>query len=166
MKKMLLVTGLLIPLLSLAADRLNVKTGLWEITTKTEMHGTPAIPPDVLAKMTPEQRAKMTAMFASHAATPTVHKRQECVTQQDLEQPFHDVDRKECQATVVKGSATQQDIKVVCSGEQPSTGTLHIETPTPESMKGLFDISAGEMRINTQLSGRWLGASCKKDNAG
>src|ERR1700676_2872864 len=47
---------------------LNVKTGLWQVSTTTTMSGLPDIPPEMQARldqMTPEQRAKMEAMMKS-----------------------------------------------------------------------------------------------------
>ena len=44
-----------------AADKpkpLNLKLGLWEATSLISMSGAPPIPPEMLAKMTPAQRAK------------------------------------------------------------------------------------------------------------
>ncbi len=164
MKKSLLVAGLVAPLLLLAADRLNVKTGLWEIITATEMHGLPPIPPEALAKMTPDQRAQMTALLKKRQGEgPRVDKSQECITEEDLDEPFRG--RKDCQSKVVKSSATLQDIEIVCGGEHPGKGLLHIEMPTPDSMKGTLEITAGSgaqtMTIKSQLTGRWLGADCK-----
>lgn len=164
MKRAIIFTGLLLPLLVLAADRLNVRTGLWEITTSTVTQGTPQIPADVLAKMTPQQRAQMEAAFASRAAAgPHVNTTRDCITEEDLTKPFYR--EKECSAKIVKNTATSQEIDVVCAGEHSNTGKMHINTPTPESMNGTMELrmSGGEdaMVIKTQLKGRWLGASCK-----
>ena len=58
-----------------AADKLtplNVKEGLWEITVTHSMTGMPnmpAIPPDALAKLPPEQRARMEAMMKGGSGT-------------------------------------------------------------------------------------------------
>jgi len=166
MKITFVATSLLIPTLLLAADRLNVKTGLWEVITSTETHGTPPMPAEVLARMTPEQRAKMEAMFKSReTAGAHPHTRKSCVTEKDLEQPFRQ-DKENCTTTVVRSTATSQDINMTCTGEHPSTGTMHINTPTPESMNGTIEIRLegknDSLAIKTQLQGHWLGASCKK----
>jgi hypothetical protein len=157
--------GLAISLTALAADRLNVRTGLWEITTSTEISGMPQLPAEVLANMTPEQRAQLAAVLGGNGKGPRVDKNQECVTEKDLEEPFKAQDRKECQSTVVKSSATQQDISLVCTGEHPAKGKLHVETPTPESMRGTIEIVAGDgdqpMTIKSKLTGKWLGKECK-----
>ncbi len=44
------------------ATQLDVKTGLWEMTSTIQMHG-PVIPPEALAQMPPAMRDKMTAMI-------------------------------------------------------------------------------------------------------
>src|SRR5690348_9441337 len=69
-----------------AGSTLNVKLGLWEMTTMGEVSGAPPIPPEALARMTPEQRARMqAAMTASLAQQNKPKVRKYCVTQKDLE---------------------------------------------------------------------------------
>ena len=69
-----------------AADNitpLNVKEGLWEMTMTHSMTGMPAvpnIPPDALAKLPPEQRARVEAMMKGG---PNVQK--VCITKEKLE---------------------------------------------------------------------------------
>src|SRR5450759_2339450 len=89
-----------------AADKitpLNVKEGLWEMTVTHSMTGMPAIPPDTLAKMPPEQRARVeAAMKQSGMGGPTADVHKECVTKEKLEKQsaFSD-NRKECTRTVL-----------------------------------------------------------------
>jgi hypothetical protein len=62
MRNVLLGIVLLLSLTVMAADKiqpLNVKLGLWETTHTTTTSGQMPIPPEMLAKLTPEQRAKM-----------------------------------------------------------------------------------------------------------
>jgi len=164
MKKSIVSAALLIPALAFAADRLNVKTGLWEITTLTATQGIPELPAEVKGKMTPEQRAKLAAVFQSSAASPHRNVSKECITEKDLEQPFKPNDDGNCTSTVVKSTGTSQEINVSCTGEHASSGKMRISTPTSESMTGDLEFQAGnggEMTIKTQIKGRWLGASCK-----
>ncbi len=168
-KTLLLAAGLLVSLAVLAAEPLNVKTGQWEITFTTQTHGMPPIPEEALAKMPPEQREKLLAMFAGRdGAAPKEHKSLECVTKEDLAKPFHPSEDENCQTTVLKSTSAMQDISVACKGEHPSTGRMHVEASSPESMKGSIDIAlAGgkdAMQIKTQMSGRWVGPACKKDD--
>ena len=85
-----------------AADKiqsLNLKVGLWEVTHTTSLTGTPPIPQEMLAKMTPEQRAKFEErMKARAAAPPKTHTEKSCITQKDLDKDtlFSDDDDKSC----------------------------------------------------------------------
>ena len=49
--------------LALAADKLDVKPGLWEITSSHHITGIPPMPKEWADKVTPEQRAAMEAAF-------------------------------------------------------------------------------------------------------
>ncbi len=165
---LLLTTGLVVSLAASAAEPLKVKTGEWEITTATATQGMPQMPAEVLSKMTPEQQAKMAAMFGQReAGGPKEHKSKECVTQEDLEKPFHPDKKDKCETTILKSTGTTQDIALNCKGEHPSTGKMHVEATSPESMKGSLELAfAGgdnPLKINTTLSGRWLGPTCKDD---
>lgn len=156
---------LLIPLMAASAEQLNVKPGLWEITSTTKMSGLPPLPKELMDKMTPAQRARMAAEAkASAAEAPTVETDRECVTQKDLEHPFNSADRESCKQTIVVATRTTQEARIVCGGEHKGTGTLRISTPTPETMSGVIDLKLGEgpdaMIIEGQLKGRWLGADC------
>jgi hypothetical protein len=162
----LIAVGLSLPLLALAADPIDVKTGLWEIVSVTESQGLPQMPPEVLDKMTEEQKEQMASIFHSATAKPARHTTKECVTEEDLAKPF-DAGEENCTSTVVRSTARSQEIDVVCTGEHPSTGKLRVEALTRETMKGQLEIhvdggdSEGEgMTIQSQLTGRWLGASC------
>jgi len=88
----------------------NIKTGLWEITELTSMTGIPpmpAIPPEALANMTPEQRAQVEArMKDSFGGGPKTTTRKYCVTKEKLEKDtvFGD-NRNECTRTVMNPPA-------------------------------------------------------------
>ena len=46
---------------------LDVKLGQWESTLTTESNGLPPIPPEVLDRLSPEQRAKMEERMKAYA---------------------------------------------------------------------------------------------------
>ena len=52
----------------------NIKPGLWEVTVTPKVSGEMPIPEDQLAKMTPEQRAKVEAMVKGAGSKPRVYK--------------------------------------------------------------------------------------------
>jgi Protein of unknown function (DUF3617) len=166
MRNFLVATAFLgLPLMAAAADRLNVKTGLWEITSVTHISGMPPLPAELLAKMTPKQRADMEAAFrAENAKGPQTDVDRECITEADLEKPFQSADSEDCKQTIVQSSRTSQEVRLVCTGEHNGSGTFRINTPTPESMAGVLDLKAGDgansMTIKSQVKGRWLGPDC------
>ncbi|MGH8237781.1 MAG: hypothetical protein ACREXP_12260, partial [Steroidobacteraceae bacterium] len=53
--------------LAVAADKLDVKPGLWEITSTHQITGIPPMPKEWQDKVTPEQRAAMATAFKKEA---------------------------------------------------------------------------------------------------
>jgi Protein of unknown function (DUF3617) len=150
-----------------AADKitpLNVKEGLWEMTVTHSMTGMPAIPPDTLAKMTPEQRARMEAMMKGGAKTDV---RKECITKEKLEKQsaFSD-DRKECTRTVLNSTSSKLEMKIHCKGEEQGSmdGTLLVEAIGSDNVKGkmqaVTNANGKTMNMNFTFSSRYLGPAC------
>ncbi len=155
-----------------AADKiqpLNVKLGLWEVTSTTNVSGMPPIPDDVLARMTPEQRARMeAAMKARSGEGPKTTVRKECITKEKLEKDlaFGDEKNSECTHTVVSSSSSGLEVKLHCANQGVSSdGTFRVDVPNSEAVKGSVQMvsttnSQRKMNINSTFSGKYLGASC------
>jgi hypothetical protein len=163
--KTLLVAACFLAHSASAADKLNVKLGLWEIRTESTIGGIPPVPKEVLDKMTPQARAEMEAAFKHEAAQgPQVDVDRECITQRDLERPFETADAEDCKQSVVSTTATTQELRLTCTGKQKGSGVFKITTPTPETMTGVLDMKLGDgpeaMTVKSKLKGRWLGADC------
>lgn len=146
---------------------LDVKPGLWETTTTTEMSGMPPMPAEVLAKMTPEQRARMEAAMQARTAqgAKTTAKRT-CLTAQELSKPlaFGD-DDKSCKRTLISSSRSKQEVRLECANETTNrSGTVRIEAINPENLKGSVQMTASgggrSMKVNVGFTGKWIGASC------
>jgi hypothetical protein len=155
----------LVALTAAGADKLNVKVGLWEITSISRFSGMPPLPKEVLDKMTPQQRADMEAKIKAAAAEePEPEVSSECITQEDLEKPFNSANAEECKQTIVRTTRTTQEIRLVCTGKTKGSGTFRVTSPTPETMTGDLDLKVGEganvMSITSKIKGRWLGADC------
>jgi hypothetical protein len=159
----LLTAGCLCASSVLAADQLNIKTGLWEVTSTSQMSGTPVIPKELAAKMTPAQRAKMEADFKAAAKQPKKDMDRSCITKKDVENPFHGASEN-CKQSIVRTTSTTQEVRLVCTGEPKGTGFIRITTPNPETMVGVMDIRMGEgadaLAFKADLNGRWLSADC------
>ena len=169
MAKFLLALVVFSSLTLWAADNvtpLNVKEGLWEMTVTHSMSGMPAmpdIPPDVLAKMPPEQRARMEAMMKGGPSTDV---RKECITKEKLaKNSAFSNNRGDCTRTVVNSTGSKLEVKIHCEEKQASTdGTLVLETVGSDHVKGTMQSATNAnghtMNMNFTFSSKYLGPTC------
>lgn len=153
---------------ALAADNtpLNVKPGLWEITSDVDHSGMPPIPPDALAKLSPEQRAKIeAAMQQSMGPRHRVDKR--CVTQDEIAKGFGEMDQMghgKCTQNVTTSSATLREGTFACTGAQSSSGNYRFEARSPEAVVANWDMTmsggGNTMKMKSAMQGKWLRADC------
>jgi hypothetical protein len=156
-----------------AADKIvppNIKTGLWEMTETHNMTGMPAmptIPPDTLAKMTPEQRAQFEAhMKNSFGGGPKTTTRKYCVTKEKLEKDMvFGENRPECTRTILSSSSTMTEVKVHCQEKEVSSdGTFKFEAMSNESVKGtmrmVMTTHDRPMHMDFDFTSKYLGAAC------
>ena len=147
---------------------LNVKEGLWEMTVTHSMSGMPAMPaisPDALAKMPPEQRARVEAMMKGGASTDV---RQECITKEKLEKhSAFSNNRGDCTRTVVNSTGSKLEVKIHCVEKQASIdGTLVLEAVSPDSVKGTMQMQSATntnghtMNMNFTFSSKYLDPAC------
>jgi hypothetical protein len=155
---------------------LDLKTGEWEYTVTMQMSGMgqpsaakmPQIPADQLAKLPPEQRAKIEAALkqAGNIASgkPTTSKN--CVKQEDLVRlnPLGNAD-KSCKLTVINSSRSKLEAHMDCdSPANKSSSTVTIEASSSESSK--FSVvttgttNGHSMNMTVNGTGKWLGAVC------
>jgi hypothetical protein len=157
------------PALRGAADEahLNVNPGLWEVTTVSQTSGQMPVPEEMLAKMSPEQRARIQEAMKQvmeRAREPRVFK--ECITAQQIRDGLRKamMDRESCKRTVVSSSATLLEMHEECTGRQQSTGTYRFEAPDPGTMHGTIDMvmtrGTHAMNVKGHIDGKWLSADC------
>lgn len=154
-----------------AADNvqpLDVKLGLWESTTTMEHSGAPPIPAEVLARLTPEQRAKIEERAkASAQQGPKTTTRKSCVKKEDLDKALaFGNDEKNCHRTVVASSSRKLEFHMECgAGTMKSNGTVNIEAISSEHVKGTVQMTMGDgtrsMKMNTAFESKWLGPVCE-----
>lgn len=153
-------TLLLLSTLTVHAAPLDIKPGLWEVSSKTDMNGSP-IPADVLKQMPPDQRAKMMAMFKNRkAATHTI---QSCITKDDLDRPFKAQDEEaNCKSRIVTATPTKAEYRIQCSGSEAHSGVMKIEALSPRNIRGstIMQINSGKGTVANEMSGRWISADC------
>jgi uncharacterized protein DUF3617 len=150
---------------ALAADQtpFKIKPGLWEINTDMERSGVPPIPPEVLARLTPEQRAKMDQQPTGPRHS--VSKR--CLTQADVDkgfEPMTGMEGAKCTRSVTADTPTLRAGHLACSGEMSGGGNYRFEARAPESIVGNWDVtmSSGDrtMTMKGTTHGKWLGSDC------
>jgi hypothetical protein len=148
----------------------NVKTGQWEVTGSMVTKGALTLPPEVLAQMTPEQRATVEAMVQkdqsggarSHSFTD-----KDCVTEEDLTtDPFkHKMDpRAKCVEHVIRSTGSDFEVRQTCTSEEGLDSDLHITFHAVDSEhvtgKGEVTANMGGHTIHTEVEtkSKWLGA--------
>lgn len=155
------IAALALPALA-GATSFNARPGAWESTTTSVMSGQ-LMPADVLARMPPEQRARIEAMLAAQSgkARTTVHK--SCITKADLDQNrlLKSDDEKHCKTTVVTSSPSKLVLDRECPSPHPNSAHVVIEASTPEHYVGHMDVTLDQgATVHLDIQARWLGASC------
>lgn len=148
---------------------LDVKQGLWEVSTTHSMKGMPSggsmadIPPDVLAKMPPDQRAKIEAMMSGKPSTDVT---KQCITKEKLEKrSAFTNNRGECTRTVVSSTGRKMEMKFHCvDKDATSDGTAVMEAITSDNVKGTVHIvtktSENNITMDFTVSSKYLGPAC------
>ena len=157
---------------SLAADaqqKLDIRTGTWEITATTHMSGTP-LSNEMLQKMTPKQREEIQAAMRAEAAKgPQTEVTRECITAEEVERPFASAEIDDCSQEIVRTTRNTQEARLTCTGEYKGSGVLRVTAPNPETMTATLDLSAGDgpasFTVKSQMKGRWLAATCEDEDA-
>jgi hypothetical protein len=163
-----LLVSVAVPILAADLVKPNIKPGLWEVTSNPHVSGQMPIPDDQLAKLTPEQRARLEAAVKASQAksgTPRVYK--ECMTPEKIARGF-DMDRDagaSCKRNVVSSTANELTLHDECTKTDGKTVTdVHFEIKGGTQMSGKinFVMSQGSktMTVNSTVQGKWLSASC------
>jgi len=143
------------------AQTLDVKPGLWETTSTTDTGGMPSMD---LSKVPAEQRARMEAAMKARMGKPTTNR--SCMTKEKLEKGFQDQKDADssCKRTMVVNTRSVQEIKFECENPRKTSGTLHFEALSRESVKGTVKIVSTDgtrsMNINSSIEAKWLGDNC------
>lgn len=146
---------------------LNIKTGLWQVTWNYTVSGHRSWPPDVLAGMSPEQRARVEEAMktmASGVAKPRILR--QCVTKEQLSKDPFSENPKSCSETVISSTGREMLIRGVCL-ENGVKGdmTARVEALDSENIKGSVQLIAAEgknsMNTNASFTGKWMAPVCK-----
>ena len=150
-----------------AADfyALDVKPGQWETSVTGQMTGAPGIPAEVLARMTPDQRAKVESAMGARGAKPIVTT--SCRTKEKLAQAWTTGQNnlKSCTTAVTSSSSSKQEVHLECNQDgTKSSGNIKVEVVDSEHIRGSFQMTAASdgnhVGMNYSFTSKWLGAAC------
>jgi hypothetical protein len=148
------------------AESLNVKTGGWEITTRTTLQNSSLSPG--AANLPPEKRAAIEKALQERSGKSNTRTHKTCVTREDLDsgQGFKGDDDEEgkCTVKVIANTRNRIEQELTCSSP-PSKTRAVFEAKDAEHMVGVIerssDGSKGPGSARIEMSGRWVSASCK-----
>jgi hypothetical protein len=157
------------------APAIDVKTGLWEMSLNRSMSGIPQparpvrqIPPEVLARMPPAQRAQIEAAMRGQppgSSGTTVSR--VCITREALQKgpALGREGRPSCKRTVRTQSRTAWEIQEVCNEEgRQETVRVRYEAPKPDTINATVDVTATrngrQISVKRVMNGRWISADC------
>jgi len=166
----LLGVALMCPMAGWAADQpFDIKPGLWNISTTTQMSGAPPIPN--LDQMTPEQRARIEAALknvggGSHAIT-----MKKCITKEDIQKALAEASSSKdstCSPKLVSSSASKVVLHIDCTQEKretKSSGDIIVERQDSEHFKatGTVKINSANgrtMDVKSALTGTFVSSDC------
>lgn len=145
-----------------------VKLGLWETTATTTSQGTMPLAESVLARLTPEQRARVEAKLKADSAARTSNKTyRSCLTEQQLDDwRLYDSPDANCKQTIKTSTSRVLEGYWDCDmgpGVKGS-GTVHLQVVDPKTTKGAVHLTTRangkKFTSDTSLSSRWLRSDC------
>ncbi len=155
------------------AQSLDVRTGLWEVTTKRSTTGLPELPsmpnmpPEMLAQLPPAQRAQIENMMKTRRkVAPGVQAHKICITQASLDKtPDFGPAERDCTRTKDSRSARGWQVQEVCrAGGRKQTMNIRYDVVNRETIKGVVDIAMRDggdnISMKHETQGRWLGPDC------
>ena len=167
--RILLVMAFLSPLAGWAADPvpMDVKLGLWETTMTNQMDMSSMLPPEVLSKLTPEQRARMEAGMSGRGGARTSTTKH-CITKDTINEALTSASRANrevnCTRTFATSTSTRQVVHMECtSGTMKTSGDIQVEVIDRETTKGSMVMTSGGGRggnMKMEWTTKWLGADC------
>ena len=167
----LLALACLTPLAGWAVDPvpLDVKLGLWETTMNNQTDISAMVPPELMSKLTPEQRARMEASMNGRGGARTSASKH-CITKETINEAFSSANRgnskeMKCTQTLVTSTSSKLVMHMECtSGTMKTSSDIQVEAIDRENTKGsIVTTSAGGGRggnMKVELTSKWLGADC------
>jgi hypothetical protein len=160
-----LTVGLTLLSVPALAEGLAVRPGLWESTSSggAPQGAAPQIPPEALARMTPDQQAILRQRMAGGGA-PTAHRY--CLTEAMRRKGFTGQNTQpNCTNTVVSISASDVRVSVTCTGAHSASGSVTVHTVGDTGISGSIDMNVGDGHggstpMHREFQSHWVGPDC------
>jgi hypothetical protein len=149
----------------LAAERLAVKTGLWENTVTMEITGF-TLPKEQLEKMPPAQRAQVEQMMKQMGVgAPSTITDKSCLTEKDLDgNAFRgrlEEDGQDCEYQQVTATAKRQEWTFTCKTPGgPATGRMAIDVISDTQVRGAMQGRTPQGNIDMKFDAKWQSQAC------
>jgi hypothetical protein len=153
-----------------AAEPINIKPGLWEVTQTMTMSGAPLY----VEGMSAASRAEYARSWEKTAGKPETDHDKQCITASDIKEAHLFQNRssegQQCKQSVKKQTATAWSASSECK-DAKTTNLLELDysAPSPDhftgTMKSTVTSPNGKTVIDLRMSGKWIGASCPADDA-
>jgi len=151
-----------------ASIGLDLKTGLWEMTStgKTKGASSSMLPAGVLDHLSAGQRARIDSAMSEgmkHVDKQRVTKK--CVTKETLRRgiKLDDELNGECKDTLVSNTAEVMEMRLQCK-DPHADGSYRLQAVSREEVSGTMTMKlssgSGRMTMTRDMHGRWLGADC------
>lgn len=152
--------------------KLNIQTGLWEVTVHPQISGADPMRMEgmdkEMARLSPEQREKMqAAMQAMMANAVREHVFRECMTEERLSKGFQTSrESPSCTSKLVTNTSTDFEYHSECAsdGGAGNSQKAHFHIHNRHSVSGTIDVSESRggqsTLIHETLEGKWLASDC------
>jgi hypothetical protein len=143
---------------------LDVRLGLWETTSQTNVAGQLPITADQMANLTPEQRAKIEQAIKASSGKPMTSK--SCLTKEKLDKGFAFNERKECTHNLLTSNSHNVEVKMTCTekeGEKlnvlvkaQALSSTNVKGTTHMTMEG----GGRTMTSDGTFTSKWISSDC------
>jgi Protein of unknown function (DUF3617) len=143
---------------------LDVKTGLWETTSTTNVAGQLPVSPDQMANLTPEQRAKIEQAIKGMSGKPITSK--SCLTKEKLDKGFAFNERKECTHNLLTSNSHNVEVQMTCNEKEGQKVNVLVKAQALSStnVKGTTHMTmeggGHTMTSDGTFTSKWLSSDC------
>lgn len=156
--------ALIAPVIEAAAEPLDIRPGLWDMTKTLTVSGAPPYVEGLSVN------SEYAAMWKKSVGKPETERDYDCLTKEDIDgsQLFEDMQKQgmQCERTTKTQSARTWVVTVECQGNKQTTRMqLDVTSASSDRMKGSIKSTTtspnGVTVMDIKVEGRWVAESCE-----